>query len=143
MASNALVVTPTESSNVSDEASSEADSSDESSEVSKDDVSTSLDKSLTYYAIIDVKDYGKITLQLDQNEAPITVENFVLLAEDGFYDGLTFHRIMEDFMMQGGDPKGNSTGGTFQRATTVKSMENNLFFGTKNGVVCSFNFDMR
>ena len=112
IASNALVVTPTESSNVSDEASSEADSSDESSEVSKDDVSTSLDKSLTYYAIIDVKDYGKITLQLDQNEAPITVENFVLLAEDGFYDGLTFHRIMEDFMMQGGDPKGNSTGGS-------------------------------
>ena len=46
----------------------------------------------------------------------------------------------EAFLCEG---KGNSTGGTFQRATTVKSMENNLFFGTKNGVVCSFNFDMR
>ena len=67
-------------------------------------------------AVVDivVKDYGTITLELDGTAAPITVANFVKLAEEGFYDGLTFHRIMEGFMMQGGDPKGNGTGGSGQ-----------------------------
>ncbi|MBR0139130.1 MAG: peptidylprolyl isomerase [Firmicutes bacterium] len=64
------------------------------------------------YAKIDVKDYGGITVKLDHDTAPITVENFVSLAEKGFYDGLTFHRIMENFMIQGGDPDGNGTGGS-------------------------------
>ena len=59
-----------------------------------------------------VKDYGTITVALDGEAAPITVANFVKLVEDGFYDGLTFHRIIEGFMIQGGDPKGNGTGGT-------------------------------
>ncbi len=63
-------------------------------------------------AEIKVKDYGTITVELDPEHAPITVENFVKLAKDGFYDGLTFHRIMEGFMMQGGDPNGNGTGGS-------------------------------
>ena len=65
-------------------------------------------------AVVDivVKDYGTITVELDGEAAPITVANFVKLAEEGFYDGLTFHRIMEGFMMQGGDPKGNGTGGS-------------------------------
>ncbi|MBQ1617376.1 MAG: peptidylprolyl isomerase [Ruminococcus sp.] len=63
-------------------------------------------------AVIDVKDYGKITVELYPNYAPKTVANFVKLAESGFYDGLTFHRIMEGFMIQGGDPKGNGTGGS-------------------------------
>ena len=66
----------------------------------------------TYYADITVKDYGTITVALDGNAAPITVENFVELAKSGFYDGLTFHRIIEGFMMQGGDPSGNGTGGS-------------------------------
>ena len=66
------------------------------------------------YADIAVKDYGTITVELDPSAAPITVENFVSLAESGFYDGLTFHRIMEGFMMQGGDPLGNGTGGSAQ-----------------------------
>ena len=61
-------------------------------------------------AVIDVKDYGKITVELYPQYAPKTVANFVKLAESGFYDGLTFHRIMEGFMIQGGDPKGNGTG---------------------------------
>lgn len=65
-----------------------------------------------YYAQIDVEGYGVITVGLDADAAPLTVENFVALAESGFYDGLTFHRIMEGFMMQGGDPKGNGTGGS-------------------------------
>ncbi|MBR1483030.1 MAG: peptidylprolyl isomerase [Ruminococcus sp.] len=63
-------------------------------------------------AVIDVKDYGVITLELYPNIAPKTVENFVKLAKSGFYDGLTFHRIMNGFMIQGGDPKGNGTGGS-------------------------------
>ena len=58
-----------------------------------------------YYADIVIKDYGTITVLLDQSAAPITVENFVKLARQGFYDGLTFHRIIEGFMMQGGAPK--------------------------------------
>lgn len=49
---------------------------------------------------------------MDPKQAPITVENFISLAEEGFYDGLTFHRIMDGFMMQGGDPLGNGTGGS-------------------------------
>lgn len=71
-----------------------------------------LDTEKTYYADIDIADYGLITVELDQEAAPVTCANFVELAESGFYDGLTFHRIMADFMMQGGDPEGNGTGGS-------------------------------
>ena len=71
-----------------------------------------LDTSATYYADIDIEDYGTITVQLDQEAAPVTCANFVELAESGFYDGLTFHRIIAGFMMQGGDPLGNGTGGS-------------------------------
>ncbi len=63
------------------------------------------------YADIVVKDYGTITVELDPAAAPITVKNFVDLAQSGFYDNLTFHRIMDGFMIQGGDPNGNGTGG--------------------------------
>jgi len=69
-----------------------------------------LDKNLTYYADIEIADYGKITVKLNQAAAPRTAANFVELAESGFYDGLTFHRIMEGFMMQGGDPLGSGYG---------------------------------
>ena len=71
----------------------------------------------TYYADIKIQDYGTITVALDAEAAPITVENFVSLAQSGFYDGLTFHRIMEGFMMQGGDPSGNGTGGSGSNIT--------------------------
>ena len=66
-------------------------------------------------AEIVVQDYGTITVELDGEAAPVTVANFVKLAEEGFYDGLTFHRIMAGFMMQGGDPKGNGTGGSDEK----------------------------
>ena len=66
----------------------------------------------TYYAQIDVKDYGTITAELYADTAPITVTNFVNLVNQGFYDGLTFHRIISGFMIQGGDPLGNGTGGS-------------------------------
>ena len=71
-----------------------------------------LDEAKTYFADIEIEGYGKITVQLDQTAAPVTAANFVELAESGFYDGLTFHRIIADFMMQGGDPDGNGTGGS-------------------------------
>ncbi len=66
----------------------------------------------TRHAEITVRDYGTIKLELDEGTAPITVANFIKLAKDGFYDGLTFHRIMDGFMIQGGDPDGNGTGGS-------------------------------
>ena len=65
-----------------------------------------------HYAQIKIKDYGTIILSLDADSAPATVTNFVNLANEGFYDGLTFHRIINGFMIQGGDPKGNGTGGS-------------------------------
>ena len=61
---------------------------------------------------IEVENYGTIAVELDAAEAPITVTNFVNLVEDGFYDGLTFHRIIDGFMSQGGDPNGDGTGGS-------------------------------
>lgn len=61
---------------------------------------------------INVKDYGTISVELDGDSAPITVANFMDLAEQGFYDGLTFHRIISGFMIQGGDPMGNGMGGS-------------------------------
>lgn len=65
-----------------------------------------------YYADIAIRNYGTVTVKLDPKSAPITTDNFVKLAREGFYDGLTFHRIMEGFMMQGGDPKANGSGGS-------------------------------
>lgn len=65
-----------------------------------------------HHVEIDVKDYGTITLELDADAAPITVANFLKLANEGFYNGLTFHRIMSGFMMQGGDPEGTGFGGS-------------------------------
>lgn len=65
-----------------------------------------------YIAKIEVYDYGTITVELNSEQAPKTVKNFVQLAQNGFYDGLTFHRIMDGFMMQGGDPNGDGTGGS-------------------------------
>lgn len=61
---------------------------------------------------IEIADYGTITLELNADVAPITVANFLNLTESGFYNGLTFHRIMEGFMMQGGDPEGTGMGGS-------------------------------
>lgn len=62
-------------------------------------------------AHIKIKGYGEITVRFFPEQAPLAVENFVTHAKEGYYDGLTFHRIMDDFMIQGGDPDGNGTGG--------------------------------
>ena len=66
-----------------------------------------------HHATIVIKNYGTIKLELDADKAPITVANFAKLVNEGFYNGLTFHRIIDGFMIQGGDPKGNGTGGSF------------------------------
>ena len=63
-----------------------------------------------HYIQIDIADYGTITAELDADAAPITVTNFIKLVNEGFYDGLTFHRIIDGFMIQGGCPLGNGTG---------------------------------
>lgn len=64
---------------------------------------------------IEVKDYGTIAAELYADIAPITVTNFVKLVKNGFYNGLTFHRIISGFMIQGGDPLGNGTGGSSEK----------------------------
>ena len=83
----------------------------------------------THHAEIDIQDYGTITVELDGAAAPMTVQNFMDLANDGFYDGLTFHRIIAGFMMQGGDPNGNGTGGsenTIKGEFSENGVENKL-----------------
>ncbi|HBA48664.1 MAG TPA: peptidylprolyl isomerase [Lachnospiraceae bacterium] len=82
-----------------------------------------------HHVEITVKDYGTISVELDAEAAPITVENFLKLAGEGFYDGLTFHRIMSGFMIQGGDPNGDGTGGSDENIKgefSENGVENNL-----------------
>ena len=62
-------------------------------------------------AIIEINKFGTIKVELNKEVAPLTVENFVKLVNKGFYNGLTFHRVIKGFMIQGGCPKGNGTGG--------------------------------
>ncbi len=80
-------------------------------ETTKYEVTTQKDTKTYPKVEIDVKNYGTIKLQLDSVQAPETVKNFISLVKKGFYDGLTFHRIISNFMIQGGDPNGNGTGG--------------------------------
>lgn len=90
---------------------------------------SNLDLSKTYIADIVVKDYGTIEVELDPKEAPLTCENFIELANEGFYDNLTFHRIMKGFMIQGGDPNGDGTGGsekTVKGEFSSNGVENSL-----------------
>ena len=72
--------------------------------------SLQIDKSKTYSAIIKTSE-GDITIDLDAKKVPITVNNFVALARQNFYDGTVFHRVLKDFMIQGGDPNGDGSGG--------------------------------
>ena len=80
-------------------------------------------------ATIVVKDYGTMVAELYPAIAPETVKNFISLANSGFYNGLTFHRVIANFMIQGGDPKGNGSGGpgyTIKGEFTANGFENNL-----------------
>lgn len=83
----------------------------------------------THYVEMIVKDYGRIALELDADTAPITVTNFISLINDKFYDGLTFHRIIDGFMVQGGDPEGTGYGGsskTIKGEFSLNGVENNI-----------------
>lgn len=76
-----------------------------------------------------IKNYGKVTMELDADTAPITVTNFVNLVKSEFYNGLTFHRIIAGFMAQGGDPKGDGTGGSGKNIKgefSQNGVENNI-----------------
>lgn len=89
----------------------------------------STEKYGTHHAVITVENYGEIKLELDGDTAPITVKNFVKLAESGFYNGLTFHRIIDGFMIQGGDPNGNGSGGSKDKIKgefSQNGIENNI-----------------
>lgn len=82
-----------------------------------------------HHVEIVIADYGTVSVELDADAAPISTANFLNLASDGFYDGLTFHRIMTGFMIQGGDPKGNGTGGSdtnIKGEFALNGVENNL-----------------
>ncbi len=83
----------------------------------------------TYYAELEMEDGGKIVMELYADIAPITVTNFVKLVQEKFYDGLTFHRVVEGFMIQTGDPKADGTGGSDEKIFgefAVNGFENNL-----------------
>lgn len=111
------------SSKDNEEASSGGDGVSESGEAQEESISGK------HHVEITVKDYGTISVELDADAAPVTVTNFIKLAEDGFYDGLTFHRIIDGFMIQGGDPLGTGMGGskeTIKGEFSVNGVENNL-----------------
>ncbi len=88
------------------------DANIEDTEDTNEETANNINFKGTHKVEIKVKNYGTIYLDLDEESAPVTVNNFVKLAEEGFYDGLTFHRIITGFMIQGGDPLGNGTGGS-------------------------------
>lgn len=78
---------------------------------------------------LQIRDFGNIQIELDYTNAPNTAKNFVYLASQGFYDGLTFHRIIKNFMIQGGDPLGDGTGGanhTIRGEFTANGFKNQL-----------------
>jgi len=80
--------------------------------VSGPTAASEITEKVTHDVVIEVENYGTINAVLYGETAPITVANFAKLAGEGFYDGLTFHRIISGFMIQGGDPLGNGTGGS-------------------------------
>lgn len=105
----------TQTDQASDTDTTTADETPSAEEPSSEEAATTEDDTLLsglHHVEIEIADYGTISLELDADTAPISVTNFVNLAKDGFYDGLTFHRIISGFMIQGGDPLGNGTGGS-------------------------------
>ena len=93
-----------------------------SKKTSDETTTTSMDRKSEYmsgkhHVLIKVKGLGEITVELDADTAPITVTNFINLVDSKFYDGLTFHRIIDGFMIQGGDPTGTGSGGSNEKIT--------------------------
>lgn len=109
------------------EATAQADAtetSEEGADLSDDPYATGI-----HHVVIEVEGYGTIEVALNANAAPITTANFCHLVEQGFYDGLTFHRVISGFMIQGGDPLGNGTGGSDETIVgefSANGIENNI-----------------
>lgn len=92
----------------------------------------------THHVKVNVKGYKSFTITLDADSAPITVSNFCKLVKSGFYDGLTFHRAVADFCLQGGDPQANGTGGSddcILGEFSSNDVENDLADNYERGVV--------
>ncbi len=124
----------TEGADGTKEAAGAQEGAGEADEQTEEETDTMTGKDI--YADITVDGYGVIKVKLEPDAAPNTVENFVNLAESGFYDGLTFHRIISGFMIQGGDPLGNGTGGSDK--TIIGEFEANHIRNTlshKRGVI--------
>lgn len=94
-----------------------------------------IDMTKQYFATVKMENGGEFVIQLFPDKAPITVNNFVFLAREGFYDGTTFHRVLADFMAQGGDPTGTGGGGP---GYMFQNEDNDLTFD-KPGVVAMAN----
>lgn len=95
-----------------------------------------IDPSKTYKAVISTN-HGDITVHLFPGQAPNTVNNFVFLANDGYYDGVIFHRVIKGFMIQGGDPTGTGTGGPGYKF--ADELEASRSHGYKKGTVAMAN----
>ena len=94
-----------------------------------------IDTTKQYFATVKMAKGGEFVIQLYPDKAPITVNNFVFLAQQGFYNGVTFHRVLDGFMAQGGDPTGTGNGGPGYQFVNEK---NDLAFD-KAGVVAMAN----
>ena len=98
----------------------------ENNDKSQDSITESGDLPI---ATIEIENYGTVKAELYPKIAPNTVDNFISLSNSGFYNGLTFHRVIKDFMIQGGDPKGDGTGGpdyAIKGEFTSNGFENSL-----------------
>lgn len=103
-----------------------ANNKEKVNEVEKKEVENSMYLTGKHHAKLTIKDYGVIELELDADIAPITVTNFVNLVNDKFYDGLTFHRIIEGFMMQGGEGKDGKEANTIKGEFKENGVANSI-----------------
>lgn len=123
------------------QSSSEKSESNSNAEKSEPSYKTTADgkyASGTHHAKVKVKGFDAFTIELDADSAPVTVSNFCELVESGFYDGLPFHRIVEDFCLQGGDPTGTGGGGSDQEILgefSQNGVDNKLADNFEKGVV--------
>ena len=120
--------TKNEAGNADTETKNEADAEEETASGEKIDQLAAPVEGETI-AVMKIKDYGTVKLHFFKDAAPKAVENFVTHAKKGYYDGLTFHRVINDFMIQGGDPEGTGRGGsdeTIKGEFSSNGVENNI-----------------
>ena len=97
---------------------------------------SSIKQNNVHHVELTIKGYGTVKIELYPDEAPITVENFISLAKSGFYDGIGFHRLDKDFVLQGGDPDGDGIGGSDKQIKgefAANGVQNNI--SHKRGVI--------